>query len=224
MGGASARSGLFGEEAPGAEALEAGRHLFAQECAFVSGAAAMAALPAAGLPEVAFAGRSNVGKSSLINALTGRRMLARTSQSPGRTRQLNFFHLARRLALVDLPGYGYARASKSDVKAWTALVFEDLRGRIALRRVCILIDARRGIGEADRKVLAALDQAAVSYAVVLTKADKVGAGALDETIEATLGELGKRPAAHPAILVTSAAKGDGIAELRAWLAPLAEVG
>ena len=146
------------------------------------------------------------------------------SGNQGRTRQLNFFHLARRLALVDLPGYGYARASKSDVKAWTALVFEYLRGRIALRRVCILIDARRGIGEADRKVLAALDLAAVSYAVILTKADKVPAGALDETIEATLGELAKRPAAHPAILVTSATKGDGIADLRAWLAPLAEDG
>ena len=224
MGGASARSGLVGEAAPDKEALEAGRRLFAQDCTFVAGAAAMAALPAARLPEVAFAGRSNVGKSSLINALTSRRTLARTSRTPGRTRQLNFFHLGRRLALVDLPGYGYARASKSEAKAWTALVFDYLRGRTALRRVCILIDGRRGVGEADREVLAALDQAAVSYAVVLTKADKVPAGALDETIEATLGELAKRPAAHPAILVTSATKGGGIADLRAWLAPLAEDG
>jgi GTP-binding protein len=202
--------------------LEAGRWLFAKSCEFVAGVADMAGLPGATLPEVAFAGRSNVGKSSLINALTGRRTLARTSQTPGRTRQLNFFDLGGRLALVDLPGYGYARASKSDIKAWTTLVLDYLRGRPALRRVCILIDARRGIVDADRKVMAMLDEAAVSYVGVLTKADKLTAAALDDIIETTLAELVRRPAAHPALAVTSAAKGAGIADLRAWLAPLAE--
>src|SRR5512132_3088063 len=142
--------------------LERGHWLFAQQCRFVAGAAKLEQIPAAGLPEVAFAGRSNVGKSSLINALTGRKTLARVSITPGRTRQLNFFLLGERLMLVDLPGYGYAKASKSDIKAWTSLAGRYLKGRPNLRRVLLLVDARHGLKEADREMLTMLDEAAVS--------------------------------------------------------------
>lgn len=203
------------------EALERGRWLFAQTCTFLVSAAAPDQVPAADLPEIAFAGRSNVGKSSLVNALTGRKTLARTSNTPGRTRLLNFFRLAEHLLLVDLPGYGYARASKSDIKQWTGLTRAYLRGRPNLRRVCLLIDARHGLKPGDEAVMALLDEAAVSYQVVLTKADKASAEALAKTREATAGQLAKRPAAHPEILATSARKGLGITELRAALAALA---
>ena len=153
--------------------LEAGRLLFAGQCDFIAAANNMPALPPITLPEVCFAGRSNVGKSSLVNALTGRKTLARTSQTPGRTRQLIFFDLAHRLQLVDLPGYGYASAPKADIKAWTKLTRKFLAGRTSLQRVFLLIDSRRGIGKADREIMGLLDDTAVSWAAVLTKADKL---------------------------------------------------
>jgi len=203
------------------EALERGRWLFAQTCTFLVSAAAPDQVPAADLPEVAFAGRSNVGKSSLVNALTGRKTLARTSNTPGRTRLLNFFQLAEHLLLVDLPGYGYARASKSDIKQWTGLTRAYLKGRPNLRRVCLLVDARHGLKSGDEAVMKLLDEAAVSYQVVLTKSDKTSAGTLARTCETTAERLAKQPAAHPEILVTSARGGRGIAALRAALAALA---
>lgn len=202
--------------------VEAGRLLFARECRFVAGAAEPAALPAGGLPEVAFVGRSNVGKSSLVNALTGRRMLARTSNTPGRTRQLNFFALDNRLMLVDLPGYGYAEASKSAIRAWTRLIQDYLRARASLRRVCLLIDSRHGIKDADRPVMRLCDAAGLSYQIVLTKADKLGLAALPGVVETVASELARHGAAHPEIHLTSAEKGRGIAELRATLASFAE--
>ena len=205
-----------------AVAIEAGRKLFAQTCDFVTGAASHDGLPAAALVEVAFAGRSNVGKSSLINALTGRRTLARISNTPGRTQQINFFDLGGRLMLVDLPGYGYARAPRAEIDAWTDLVNAYLAGRPTLRRICLLIDARHGAKDNDRRVMAMLDTAAVTYQAVLTKADKkVKAAALDDVVTALGGELARHAAAHPEIAVTSARSGDGIADLRATLAALA---
>jgi GTP-binding protein len=206
-----------------AASLEAGRLLFAKECRFVAGAGSPAALPPETLPEIAFIGRSNVGKSSLVNALTGRRMLARTSHTPGRTQQINFFDLGGRLMLVDLPGYGFAAASKGAVKAWTALVEHYLANRASLRRACLLIDARRGITETDRPALALCDDAALSYQVVLTKTDEVKAAALQEVASAVAAELKRRRAAHPEIHLTSAEKRLGIAALRATLAAFAEV-
>ena len=202
--------------------IEAGRLLFARECRFVAGAASPAALPSETLPEIAFIGRSNVGKSSLVNALTGRRLLARTSNTPGRTRQLNFFDLGGRLMLVDLPGYGYAEASKTAITAWTDLVHRYLRGRGTLRRALLLIDARHGIMAADRPILKLCDEAALSYQAVLTKADKLAGDALRQTAEAVAAELAKRRAAHPELHITSAEKHLGIAELRAALAEFAE--
>jgi GTP-binding protein len=201
--------------------VDAGRRLFAREARFVAGAADPAALPAETLPEIAFAGRSNVGKSSLVNALTGRRMLARTSNTPGRTRQLNFFDLGGELMLVDLPGYGYAEASKTAIGRWTGLVRRYLRSRAALRRVCLLIDARHGVKEPDRPILQMLDQAGVSYQVVLTKADKLRAAELVETAERVAAELAAHTAAHPEIHLTSAEKQRGVAVLRATLAGFA---
>jgi GTP-binding protein len=205
------------------ELVEAGRLLFAKECRFVAGAGNPAALPAETLPEIAFIGRSNVGKSSLINALTGRRMLARTSHTPGRTQQINFFDLGGRLVLVDLPGYGFAAASKGAVRAWTALVEHYLTGRASLRRACLLIDARRGITDTDRPTLTLCDDAALSYQVVLTKTDEVKPLALAEVAETVAAELKRRRAAHPEIHLTSAEKHLGIAALRATLAEFAEV-
>lgn len=206
-----------------AEAIEAGRRLFAGPCDFVAGAANPASLPAPTLVEIAFAGRSNVGKSSLVNALTGRRTLARTSQTPGRTQQINFFDLGHRLMLVDLPGYGYSRAGKASARSWNRLIDMYLKGRARLRRVLVLIDVRRGVGPHDREVMDRLDGAAVSYQVVLTKADKAGRG--DDAAEAVAarvaGEIKSRPAAHPDVVVTSAEAGTGIEGLRAILAALA---
>lgn len=201
--------------------LEAGRILFAGACVFVTSVARIEQMPAAELPEVAFAGRSNVGKSSLVNALTGRKTLARVSNTPGRTRMLNFFHLAGRLSLVDLPGYGYARASKREVKAWTGLVFDYLRGRPGLARVLLLIDARHGLKDADREAMTLMDKAAVVYQVVLTKADKINEAAAEALKTALAAELHRRPAAYPEIAVTSSRTGAGIADLRAALAELA---
>jgi len=203
--------------------LDAGRLLFARECRFVAGAADEAALPRESLPEVAFVGRSNVGKSSLVNALTGRRMLARTSNTPGRTRQINFFALDGRLMLVDLPGYGYAEASKSAIQAWTRLMQHYLRGRASLRRVCLLIDARHGITAPDRPLMALCDTAGLSYQVVLTKIDKLGPDARGAAVESVAAELARHSAAHPEIHATSAEKRLGIAALRGTLAGFADM-
>jgi len=207
-----------------ADALEAGRRLFAAPCAFIAGAANPDSLPAPGRTEVAFAGRSNVGKSSLLNALTGRRDLARTSSTPGRTQQINFFDLGGRLVLVDLPGYGYSRAGKKATRNWTRLIQLYLRGRPTLRRVMVLVDARRGLGPADREVMDSLDSVAVSYQVVLTKVDKAGKGAdAAEVVARRVAEtIVSRPAAHPEVLATSSANGTGIEALRAALAALAD--
>ena len=201
--------------------VEAGRRLFAAEARFIAGAPSPAVLPPEGLPEIAFVGRSNVGKSSLVNALTGRRTLARISNTPGRTRQINFFDLCSRLMLVDLPGYGYAEASKSAVKSWTSLVRYYLQTRAALRRVCLLIDLRHGIKEVDRPLMRMLDDAGVSYQVVLTKADKAGKGELAAVPDKIKAELAPHVAAHPEIHLTSALDRRGIAELRETLANFA---
>lgn len=203
------------------EALEAGRKLFTQQCDFLLGAARRDDIPETTLPEIAFAGRSNVGKSSLLNALTGRKTLARTSNTPGRTREINFFDLAHRLILADLPGYGYARASKQLIRQWTGLVNDYLRGRVQLRRVALLIDARHGLKDSDERVMTMLDTAAVSYQAVLTKADKVPAAKLDATREEIAKAFAKHTAAHPEVVATSARTGLGIPELRAILTTLA---
>jgi GTP-binding protein len=203
-------------------ALEDGRRLFAAECRFVYAAQRLDQLPDAMGPEVAFAGRSNVGKSSLLNALTGRRALARVSVTPGRTRQLNFFDLAGRLILVDMPGYGYARAGKAVKQDWQGLMFDYLRGRATLRRVMLLLDARIEVKEADRAVMELLDRAAVTFQLVLTKADGVKPAAFARKTEEARGLARAHPAAHPDVVVTSAETGEGIDELRAAIATLAE--
>ena len=202
--------------------LECGRLLFAKECNFLLGIDKLVQLPDSSLPEIAFAGRSNVGKSSLINALTGRKALARTSNTPGRTQQLNFFDLGRRLVLVDLPGYGYAKVSKTQVAAWTRTLKAFLRGRVVLRRVCLLIDSRVGLKDLDRDMMEMLDAAAVVYQVVLTKVDKLKSDELETTTSMISDELAKRSAAHPMLALTSSNKSLGIRELRAGLASLAD--
>jgi len=204
-----------------AAAIEYGRWLFAQSCDFVAGATAESNLPAPELDEVAFAGRSNVGKSSLLNALTGRKSLARISHTPGRTQQINFFRLGDRLMLVDLPGYGYAKASKQRIKGWNRLIDRYLMGRPNLRRVCLLLDCRRGIGDVDRRVMDQLDTDAVTYQVVLTKADKSTAAELARQSETLAADLAARPACFPGLIATSARTGAGIEALRAGLAALA---
>jgi GTP-binding protein len=203
------------------EALEDARRLFAHECRFVAGAADPQSLQPETLPEVAFIGRSNVGKSSLVNALTGRRTLARTSNTPGRTRQINFFALGGRLMLVDLPGYGYAEASKSAVRAWTRTVQHYLRARGSLRRVCLLIDSRHGLKEPDRPVMQLCDSAGLSYQVILTKTDKPSSTELAGVASGVAAELARHSAAHPELHLTSAEKAHGIAALRATLAGFA---
>ena len=207
--------------AEAALALEAGRLLFARECRFIWGAVSLDILPPADLPEVAFAGRSNVGKSSLVNALTGQNKLARTSRTPGRTQQINFFEMGGRLLLVDLPGYGYAVAAKERIAQWTTLVEDYLKGRPTLRRLCLLIDARHGLKDADRRIMTLLDRAAVSYIVVVTKCDAPKPAALEACLAAIAAEAANHPAAHPLILPTSAVTGAGIDRLRAELAAVA---
>ncbi|MBI2236303.1 MAG: YihA family ribosome biogenesis GTP-binding protein [Magnetospirillum sp.] len=204
-----------------ADLLEAGRLLFAKECTFLRGVVGLDSLPSHDLPEIAFAGRSNVGKSSLINALTGRKTLARSSNTPGRTQELNFFDLGGRMVLVDMPGYGFASAPKDKVERWTRLVRGYLKGRPNLRRTVLLIDARHGLKDNDRDVMTMLDKAAVVYQVVLTKADKLKASELDEVVRRTRAEIAAHAAAYPTLIATSSEKGAGIPELRAELTTLA---
>lgn len=203
----------------GAE-IEAGRRLFAGEWQFVAAAGTPASLPAMRGVEIAFAGRSNVGKSSLINALTGRKSLARTSRTPGRTQELIFFTGGGSLGVVDMPGYGYAAAAKSKIAAWTALIDAYLRGRSNLARVYVLVDARHGLKPTDDLAFEALGQSAVSHQVVLTKCDEVKPAELAERISEVETALAKRPAAFPGVLATSSRDGTGISELRAAIARL----
>ena len=208
-------------DAPSQAELEAARVLFAQECRFVAASATIPQLPPETLPEVAFVGRSNVGKSSLVNALTGRKTLARTSNTPGRTQEVIFFDLGGRLMLVDLPGYGYAKVSKAKQAIWTDTLFAYLRGRPTLQRVSMLIDGRHGLKELDTEAMDLLDRAALSYQVVLTKADKVKPAELTAMIDKTTKALSRRPAAHPVVVATSSETGAGIPELRVELARFA---
>jgi GTP-binding protein len=200
--------------------IESGRKLFAGDWQFTAAAGSLPALPPMRGHEIAFAGRSNVGKSSLINALTGRNALARTSHTPGRTQELIFFAGPGQFTLVDMPGYGYAAVAKTKVKAWTALIHDFLRGRANLMRVYLLIDARHGLKPVDDGVLGTLDKAAVNYQIVLTKADRAPAAELDARLAATQAALAKHPAAYPDVLVTSARTGAGIPDLRAAIARL----
>lgn len=204
-----------------AEWIEAGRVLFAGPVTFERGVVGMEHLPDASLPEVACAGRSNVGKSSLINAITGRLKLARASTEPGRTRELNFFVVSESLRLVDLPGYGYAKAGRADIERWTKLTRDYLRGRPSLKRVLLLIDSRHGLKPHDKEVMDTLDTSAVTYQIVLTKADKIKPTELAEVAKAVSAAIAKRPAAHPDVIATSSETGLGIDVLRAEIAALA---
>jgi GTP-binding protein len=201
------------------EEIERGRLLFAGGVVFRMGVASLKQLPPAYPLEVAFAGRSNVGKSSLLNALTGRKDIARTSNTPGRTRELNYFEVGEgQVALVDMPGYGYAKAEKKLVKSWQSIIMGYLQGRPNLRRVFVLIDSRHGIKNNDLETLDQLDEAAVSYQIVLTKSDKLKQSERDKVLAATAQAIGKRPAAFPDVIITSSEKGWGIPELRAEIA------
>ena len=203
--------------------IEKARKIFSGECKFIAAALSPNAIPFEEGNEVAFAGRSNVGKSSLVNALTNRKTLARTSQTPGRTRQLIFFDLTyqkNKLRLVDLPGYGYAKAPKKDIQSWTSLTVKYLKGRPSLRTVCLLIDSRRGVGDYDELIMKELDSAAVSWVVILTKSDKLTSEEMINMKEVTNKIISKHPAAFPEIIVTSSLKNDGIPLLRTYLASL----
>ena len=203
---------------PDAATLEAGRLLFAGPVDFLKGVVAMDGLPPADRLEFCLAGRSNVGKSSLINALTGRKTLARTSNTPGRTQEINYFDLGGRLWMVDLPGYGFAEAPVAVVAKWQALLKAYLAGRPTLRRALVLIDARHGVKAVDHEIMELLDRAAVTFQVILTKADKISAKAMDQTLAQVRGELARHPAAYPELLVTSSETGQGIPALRALIA------
>jgi GTP-binding protein len=207
-------------EGRGPAEIEAARKLFAGPCEFIAGAASLESMIPISLPEIAFAGRSNVGKSSLVNALTGRRALARTSSSPGHTRQINFFDLAGRLLLVDLPGYGFAQVSRSMKETWQDLASAYLRGRPTLKRVCLLIDSRHGVKDADRETMKNLDAAAVSYQLVLTKTDQLKEAAIARAVHDAETVARKHGAAHPQALATSSLSGFGLPELRAEIASL----
>lgn len=209
----------------GPDFAEIGRKLFAQECDFLWAAGSTSQLPPPGAPEIAFAGRSNVGKSSLLNALTNRKTLARTSHTPGRTRELNFFGLGgdidtARLRLVDMPGYGYAAASKQKIASWTDLMRDFLRGRASLLRVFVLVDGRHGVKPVDCEMMDLLDRSAMSYQIVLTKRDEVKAAEQERRVEETLKAIEKRPAAFPQVIFTSSQSFAGIPDLRAAIARL----
>lgn len=195
--------------------------LFQHNCDFVAGADKEEILPPATIPEVAFAGRSNVGKSSLINALTNRKQLARVSHTPGRTQQLNFFEIAKRLRIVDMPGYGYAAVGKQKVAGWHHLIKAYLKGRVLLRRVFLLIDSRHGFKDVDTEIMDLLDDAAVPYQIILTKTDELKKGELEARMDNVTTVLKKHPAAFPVILGVSSHKGMGIEELRAVMEELA---
>ena len=213
-------------DAPEDDAREAGRLLFAGPVDFVKGVVAMSGLPQADRLEVCFAGRSNVGKSSLINALTGRKNLARASNTPGRTQEINFFALGDQKELedqrylVDLPGYGYAEAPVAVVAKWQALLKQYLAGRVTLRRAFVLVDMRHGVKDVDEEILTLLDRSAVTFQVVMTKADKVNAVTRESNIQQTMAALARHPAAYPEIIVTSSEKGEGIETLRAIIATM----
>ena len=212
--------GRYEDHLPAVDAddIAFGRWLFAQDCVFQRGVVKMDGLPPATLPEIAFAGRSNVGKSSLVNALTGRKTLARVSNTPGRTRELNFFALAGVLSLADLPGYGYARIERKLSDQWTKLIFQYLRGRPNLKRVMLLVDSRHGLKPSDVEAMKALDEAAVSYQIVLTKIDKLKAAELTEVLKKTAEKASRHPAAHPIVVPTASETGFGIAQLRGLVA------
>ncbi|MBE0452904.1 ribosome biogenesis GTP-binding protein YihA/YsxC [Roseovarius autotrophicus] len=206
--------------APDSIAAEAGRKLFAGPVDFLKGVVAMSGLPPADRAEVCFAGRSNVGKSSLINALTGRKALARASNTPGRTQEINFFALADSHYLVDLPGYGFANAPVAVVEKWQALLKAYLSGRPSLRRAFVLVDSRHGIKSVDEEIMALLDRAAVPFQCVLTKTDKINAATLDQVLAQVRARLAPHPAAYPELILTSSEKGEGLATLRATIAAL----
>ena len=200
--------------------LLGGERLFSNDCTFVLGVASLSQLPPDDRIEVAFAGRSNVGKSSLINALTGRKALAKTSNTPGRTQQLNYFMITDKIYLVDMPGYGFAQAPAALVKKWQKMLFTYLQGRVNLKRVFLLIDSRHGIKKVDAEIMEMLDKAAVNYQIVLTKADKISITELAKVIDDTNNNIKEHPAAHVDLLVTSSEKKQGIDELRAEIAKL----
>lgn len=210
----------FKPEPYSTEQLAAGEALFKVPAVFMLGVAALEQLPETDLNEIAFAGRSNVGKSSLINALTGQKGLAKTSNTPGRTQQLNYFNAGGKILLVDLPGYGYAQAPEKLVKQWQKLIFAYLQGRVNLKRVFLLIDARHGIKKVDEEIMDMLDKAAVTYQIVLTKTDKISQAALEKTIAAVREKIAKRAAAHVCVLSTSSEKNSGIDSLRAEIVSL----
>ncbi len=201
--------------------IEQGRLLLAGPVDFMLSVVSMQTLPPPDLPEICFAGRSNVGKSSLINALTGRNKLARASNTPGRTRELNYFNVGGRIHIVDLPGYGYARASKTDIAKWTRLTRQFLRGRATLRRVFLLIDSRRGVKDPDLEIMDMLDETAVPYQIVLTKIDKLKKGELEKIILQVKSKIERRPAAHPEMIITSSEKKTGLEFLKAEIVGLA---
>ncbi len=213
---------MITDAAQDAERLARARKLFAGSCEFFWGTGDIKSLPPQSLPEIAFVGRSNAGKSSLINALTNRKTLARVSHTPGRTREINFFNLGEQLVLTDLPGYGYAKASKTMTAEWQELIFAYLRGRASLRRVSLLIDARRGVGDLDEAVMKLLDDAAVSYALVLTKTDKLKPHEVEAAVKAADAAARKHIAAFPEICATSAFRGLGLDQVKLQLALLAE--
>jgi len=208
---------MIAQEEFTAEQIETARKIFSGPCDFIMGVAALSQLPEARLSEIAFAGRSNVGKSSLVNALTGRNTLARTSNTPGRTQELNYFNLGDFIYMVDMPGYGYAKVSKEKIEKWTKLIFSYLRGRPTLRCVFILIDARHGLKESDLELMKMLDETAVSYRIILTKRDKVKNQELQKVIQGIEEKIKKHPAAYPVIHITSSVDNIGLEELRAIL-------